>query len=102
MLGEIAEKSQGVMFGGSKKVRFSDCLLSSAELAKEPLVCGQAGVEMRPVLGELPTLGFELEMLGDEGPVERWHPVGDEVVFFDPRLVILGGSFLVMELINYL
>ena len=58
MLGEIAKKSQGMMFGGSKKVRFSDCLLSSAKLAKKPCVCGQAGVEMRPVLGELPALGF--------------------------------------------
>ena len=28
-------------------------------------------------------------MLGDEGPIERWHPVGDEVVFFDPRLVVV-------------
>ena len=30
MLGEIAEKSQGLMLGGGKKVRFSDRLLSSA------------------------------------------------------------------------
>ena len=89
MLGEIAEKSEGMVFGGSEKVRFSDCLLSSAKLAKEPLVCGQARAEMRPVLGELPTLGFELEMLGDEGPIERRHPVGDEVVFLDPRLVVV-------------
>ena len=86
---EIAEKSEGMVFGGSKKVRFSDCLLSSAKLVKEPLVCGQAGVEMRPVFGELPTLSFELEMLGNEGPIERWHPVGDEMVFFDPRLVVV-------------
>ena len=28
-------------------------------------------------------------MLGDEGPIQRWHPVGDEVVFFDPRLVVV-------------
>ena len=89
VLGEIAEKSKGVVFGGGKEVWFSDCLLSSAELAKEPFVCGQARVEMRRVLGELPSLGFELEMLGDERPVERWRPVGDEVVFFDPRLVVV-------------
>ena len=94
MFGEIAEKSQGLMFGRGKKVWFSDCLLPSAKLAKESLVCGQAGVEMRPVLGKLPALGFELEMLGDEGPVERWHPVGDEVMFFDPGpvVVVMGGE----------
>ena len=40
VLGEIAEKNQGLMFGGGKKVWFSDRLLSSAELAKEPLVSG--------------------------------------------------------------
>ena len=49
---------------------------------------------MRPVLGELPALSLELEMLRDEGPVKRWHPVGDEVVFFDPGLVVVvvGGE----------
>ena len=35
---------------------------------------------MRPVFGELPTLGFELEILGDEGPIES---------HFDPRLVVV-------------
>ena len=33
-------------------------------------------------------------MLGDEGPFQRWHPVGNEVAFFDLRLVIVvvGGE----------
>ena len=89
MFGEIAKKSESMVFGRGKKVWFSDCLLPSAKLAKESLVRGQAGVEMCPVLGELQALGFELEMLGYEGPVERWHPVADEVMFFDPGLVVV-------------
>ena len=49
---------------------------------------GQSGVEMGSVLGELPTLGFEFEVMGNEGLVECRHPVGDVVVFLDPSLVI--------------
>ena len=26
--------------------------------------------------------------MGDEGPIKRRHPVGDEVVFLDPSLVV--------------
>ena len=42
---------------------------------------------MCSVLCELPSLG--LEMLGDKRPVEGLHPVGDEVVFFDPCLIVV-------------
>ena len=49
---------------------------------------GEAGVEVGSVFGDLPTLGFEFEVLRDEGPVERRHPVGDVVVFVDPGLII--------------
>ena len=76
------------MFAGCEKVWFTNCLLSSAQAAEEPLVGGEAGVEVGSVFGELPTLGFEFEVLRDEGPVERRHPVGDVVVFVDPGLII--------------
>ena len=69
-------------------MRFTDCALASAELAEESLVGGQAGVEVSSALGELPTLSFELEVLGDERPVERWRPVGNEMMFLDPGLVV--------------
>ena len=40
MFCEVAEKSQGLMFGGGIEVWFSDRLLSSAQPAEEPLVSG--------------------------------------------------------------
>ena len=43
---------------------------------------------MSSVFGELPTLSFELEVMGNEGPTERGHPVGDEVVLLYPGLVM--------------
>ena len=45
---------------------------------------------MCSVLCELPSLGLELKMLGDERPVEGRRPVGDEVVFFDPCLLVVS------------
>ena len=52
-----------------------------------------AGVKVNSVLGELPTLGFESEVLGDERPVQRGHPIGDVVAFMDAGLIIgvMGG-----------
>ena len=46
---------------------------------------------MGSVFCELPALSFELEVVGDERPVERRHPVGDVV---DPGLVVcvMGGK----------
>ena len=49
---------------------------------------------MGSVFCELPSLSFELEVMGNERPVERWHPVCDVVVLLDPCLVIsvMGGK----------
>ena len=44
---------------------------------------------MGSVFGELPALSFELEVVGDERPVEWRHPVGNEVMFLDPGLVVI-------------
>ena len=44
---------------------------------------------MSPVLGKLPALGFEFEVLGYEWPVEWRHPVGDEIVLLNPGLVVV-------------
>ena len=44
---------------------------------------------MCSVFCELPSLGLELEVLGDKRPVEGWHPVGDEVMFFYPCLIVV-------------
>ena len=63
-------------------------MLPSAELSEKSLVGCQAGVEMSSVFSELPTLSFELEVVGDERPVEWRHPVGNEIMFLDPGLVI--------------
>ena len=76
------------MFCGSVKVWFFECLLAEAESSKKAFVSGQSGVKMGSMLGELPPLGFELEMVGDEGPVECGHPVGNVVMFLDPGLII--------------
>ena len=78
-----------MLFGRGKQVGFTDGLLSSAELAKQSLVSREARVKMCSVFGKLPAFGFELEMLGDKGPVERWHPLGNEVVLSDPGLVVV-------------
>ena len=88
MFCEVVEEGECVMFGRSEKVWLSDCLLSSAPAAKEPLIGGEARVEVGSVFGELPSLGFEFEVLGDERPIERRHPVGDVVVFVNPGLII--------------
>ena len=37
---------------------------------------------------ELPSLGFEFEVVGNERPVECGHPIGNVVVFLDPGLII--------------
>ena len=55
----------------------------------ELLVGGETGVEVSTVLGELPAVSFELEVVGDERPVEWRHPVGNEVMFLDPGLVVI-------------
>ena len=49
---------------------------------------------MGSVFGELPALSFELEVVGNERPVERRHPVCDVVVLLDPGLVVcvMGGK----------
>ena len=89
MFCEVAEKSECVMFCGGEKVWFSDCLLLSAQAAKEPLMGGEARVEVSSVFGELPSLGFEFEVLGDERPVEGRHPVGDVVEFVNLGLIVV-------------
>ena len=43
---------------------------------------------MCAMFGELPSLGLELEVLGDERPVECRHPIGNVVVFLDPGLIV--------------
>ena len=56
---------------------------------------------MSSVLGELPALSLELEVVRDEGPVEWRRPVGNVMMFLDPSLVVgvmgreLGGSEMV-------
>ena len=68
---------------------FVDGMLPSAELAEKSLVGGHAGVKVGTVFGELPTLSFELEVMGYERPVEWRHPVGNEVMFLDPGPVVI-------------
>ena len=67
---------------------FMNGALPSAELSEKSLVSCQAGIEMGSVISELPTLSFELEVVGDERPIEWRHPVGNEVVFLDPSLIV--------------
>ena len=52
-----------MVFCGSVKVWFFKCLLAEAESSKEAFVSGQSGVKMGSMLGELPPLHFELEMV---------------------------------------
>lgn len=49
------------MFGGCEKVWFPQSVLSAAEALKEWAMVGKSGMEMGVVLGELPTLGIELD-----------------------------------------
>ena len=81
MLREVAEESEGMYPSGGEKMRFVNGMLPPAKLAEESLVCGQAAIEMSAVFCELPTLSFELEVMGDKRPIERRRPIGDEVVF---------------------
>ena len=43
---------------------------------------------MCSMFGELPSLGLEFGVLGDERPVECGHPIGNMVVFLDPGLIV--------------
>ena len=43
---------------------------------------------MCAMFGELPSLGFEFEVVRNERPVECGHPIGNVVVFLDPCLII--------------
>ena len=52
-----------MMFCRSVKVWFSECLLAEAESSKTAFVSGQSGVKVGPMLGELPPLGFKLEVV---------------------------------------
>ena len=88
VFGEIAEKSERVQSSGGEEMWLVDGMLPSAKLAEKSLVGCQTGVKMSAVFGELPTLSFELEVVGDERPVEWRHPVGNEVMFLDPSLVV--------------
>ena len=94
MFGEVTKKGECVVLGGGEEMWFADGSLSSAQAAEKPLVGGEARVEMRSVFCELPSLCFEFEMLRDKGPVERRHPIGNEIVFMDPGLIIgvVGGE----------
>ena len=50
----------------------------------------------------LPALGFELKVVGNEGPVQRWHPLGDVVAFMDPCLVVVvEESWMVVVLLRW-
>ena len=102
MLREVAEESEGMYPSGGEKMRFVNGMLPPAKLAKESLVCGQAAIEMSAVFCELPTLSFELEVMGDKRPIERRRPIGDEVVFLNPSLVIgvVGRELNGCEVVN--
>ena len=88
VFGEIAEECERVQSSGGEEMWFVDGMLPSAELAEKSLVGGHTGVKVSTVFGELPTLSFELEVVGYERPVEWRHPVGNEVMFLDPGLVV--------------
>ena len=80
VFGEIAEEGEGMVLGRSKEVWFTEGLLSSAKLCERGVVGGEAGVEMCSMFCELPAFCFEFEVVGDERPVERWHPIGNTVI----------------------
>ena len=85
---EIAKESEGMESSGGEEMWFVNGMLPSAELAEKSFVGWQAGVEMSAAFCKLPPLSFELEVVGDERPIEWRHPVGNEVVFLDPSLVV--------------
>ena len=75
-------------------MRFSEGVLALPKASEKSFVGGQSGVEVGSVFCELPALSFELEVVGNERPVEGRHPVSDVVVLLDPGLVIcvMGGK----------
>ena len=75
VFGEIAEECERVQSSGGEEMWFVDGMLPSAELAEKSLVGGHTGVKVSTVFGELPTLSFELEVVGYERPVEWRRPV---------------------------
>ena len=73
---------------------FSESVLALPKASEKSFVGGQSGVEVGSVFCELPALSFELEVVGNERPVEGRHPVSDVVVLLDPGLVmcVMGGK----------
>ena len=71
MFGQVAQESEGMVFGGSEEAWFIDGLLASSETSEKSLVGGKAGEEVCSMLGKLPGLGFQLEVVGNERAVEE-------------------------------
>ena len=57
-----------MVFGGSEEVWFTDGLLAASQTSEESLVGGKAGEEVSSVFGELPALGFQFKVVGNERP----------------------------------
>ena len=66
-----------MVLGGGKEVWLLNGVLTTSQATKE-----------------LPPLGFQFEVVGNERPIERWRPVGDVVVFMYPGLIVhvMGGK----------
>ena len=60
-----------MVFCGGEEVWFADCFLARSKSWKESLVGGKAGEEVCSMLGKLPGLGFQLEVVGNERAVEE-------------------------------
>ena len=54
--------------------------------------CWMVFLEMGTVFGKLPALSFELEVVRNELPVQRWRPVVNMVTLVDPRFAPLVGD----------
>ena len=54
MFGQVAQESEGMVFGGSEEAWFIDGLLASSETSEKSLVGGKAGEGGCSVFGELP------------------------------------------------
>ena len=70
MFGKVTKNLESVVLGGSVKVGFAECVLAVPKASEQSFVCGESGIEVGSVLGELPSLSLEFEVVGNERPVE--------------------------------
>lgn len=90
--GKVAKGGECLEFVRCKKYWLLGCTEPTAEPLEEVKVVGQTWMKVGTVF--LPTVGFEVQVVGYARPVKCGLPLGDEEVFVNPALVVVCGCLV--------